>query len=111
MTHADIEALVKQFLVHTATQGTPDARVQQVVVRLTTDLFKAIEDLDLSATEVWKGIEYFAEAGATHELACWPPAWVWSDSGHPRRRGRSPRRPDRRHAAHDRRPAVCGRRA
>ncbi|QWC90598.1 catechol 1,2-dioxygenase [Cupriavidus metallidurans] len=68
MTHADIEALVKQFLVHTATQGTPDARVQQVVVRLTTDLFKAIEDLDLSATEVWKGIEYFAEAGATHEL-------------------------------------------
>ncbi|ABF11743.1 catechol 1,2-dioxygenase [Cupriavidus metallidurans] len=68
MTHADIEALVKQFLVHTATQGTPDARAQQVVVRLTTDLFKAIEDLDLSATEVWKGIEYFAEAGATHEL-------------------------------------------
>jgi catechol 1,2-dioxygenase len=32
------------------------------------DLFKAVEDLDLSATEVWKGIEYFAEAGATHEL-------------------------------------------
>jgi catechol 1,2-dioxygenase len=25
MTHADIEALVKQFLVDTATQGTPDA--------------------------------------------------------------------------------------
>ncbi|MCA3208778.1 catechol 1,2-dioxygenase [Cupriavidus sp.] len=68
MTHADIEALVKQFLVDTATQGTPNPRVQQVVVRLTTDLFKAIEDLDLSQTEVWKGVEYLAEAGATHEL-------------------------------------------
>jgi len=68
MTHAEIEALVKQFLVDTATQGTPSPRVQQVVVRLTTDLFKAIEDLDLSASEVWQGIEYFAEAGATHEL-------------------------------------------
>lgn len=68
MTHADIEALVKQFLVDTATQGTPNPRVQQVVVRLATDLFKAIEDLDLSQTEVWKGVEYLAEAGATHEL-------------------------------------------
>ena len=68
MTHAEIEALVKQFLIDTATQGTPDPRVQQVVVRLTTDLFKAIEDLDLSQTEVWKGVEYLAEAGATHEL-------------------------------------------
>lgn len=68
MTHPEIAALVRQFLVETATQGTPDPRVQQVVVRLTTDLFQAIEDLDLSPSEVWKGIEYFAEAGATHEL-------------------------------------------
>ncbi|CAG9167452.1 Catechol 1,2-dioxygenase [Cupriavidus laharis] len=68
MTHAEIEALVKQFIVDTATQGTPNPRVQQVVLRLTTDLFKAIEDLDLSQSEVWKGIEYLAEAGATQEL-------------------------------------------
>jgi len=68
MTHAEIEALARQFLVDTATRGTPDPRVQQVVVRLTTDLFKAIEDLDLSPSEVWKGVEYLAEAGATHEL-------------------------------------------
>ncbi|MGN5478432.1 catechol 1,2-dioxygenase [Cupriavidus basilensis] len=68
MTHAEIEALVKQFIVDTATQGTPNPRVQQVVVRLTTDLFKAIEDLDLSQSEVWKGIEYMAEAGASQEL-------------------------------------------
>ncbi|QYY28544.1 MULTISPECIES: catechol 1,2-dioxygenase [Cupriavidus] len=68
MTHAEIEALAKQFIVDTATQGTANARVQQVVLRLTTDLFKAIEDLDLSQSEVWKGIEYMAEAGATQEL-------------------------------------------
>lgn len=68
MTHADIQALVRQFLVDTATQGTPNPRVQQVVTRLTTDLFQAIEDLDLTPSEVWKGIEYLSEAGATQEL-------------------------------------------
>ncbi|SCU92267.1 Catechol 1,2-dioxygenase [Cupriavidus necator] len=68
MTHSEIDALVNSFIVATGTQGTPDPRVQQVVVRLTADLFKAIEDLDLSASDVWKGIEYFAEAGATQEL-------------------------------------------
>lgn len=68
MTHSEIDALVNSFIVTTGTQGTPDPRVQQVVVRLAADLFKAIEDLDLSASEVWKGIEYFAEAGATQEL-------------------------------------------
>lgn len=68
MTHADIDALIQSFIVDTATQGTPNARVQQIVTRLTGDLFKAIEDLDISPSEVWKGIEYFAEAGATHEL-------------------------------------------
>ncbi|AQV93941.1 catechol 1,2-dioxygenase [Cupriavidus necator] len=68
MTHSEIDALVHSFIVATGRQGTPDPRVQQVVVRLTADLFKAIEDLDLSASEVWKGIEYFAEAGASQEL-------------------------------------------
>jgi catechol 1,2-dioxygenase len=67
MKHAEIETLVKGFVVDTA-KGEIDPRVQQVVVRLATDLFKAIEDLDLTPTEVWKGIEYFSEAGATQEL-------------------------------------------
>ena len=67
MNHAQIDQLVNNFVVDTA-KGPVDARIQQVVVRLLGDLFKAVEDLDLSATEVWKGIEYFAEAGATHEL-------------------------------------------
>ncbi|MDN0082051.1 catechol 1,2-dioxygenase [Crenobacter sp. SG2305] len=67
MTHNEIDALVKSFIVDTAS-GEVNSRIQQIVVRLTSDLFKAIEDLDLSPTEVWKGLEYFAEAGATHEL-------------------------------------------
>jgi catechol 1,2-dioxygenase len=67
MNHAQIDQLVNNFVVDTA-KGPVDARIQQVVVRLLGDLFKAVEDLDLTATEVWKGIEYFAEAGATHEL-------------------------------------------
>jgi catechol 1,2-dioxygenase len=67
MNHNDIDKLVNNFIIDTA-EGPVDARTQQVVVRLLGDLFKAVEDLDLSATEIWKGIEYFAEAGATHEL-------------------------------------------
>ncbi|MBN3789446.1 catechol 1,2-dioxygenase [Burkholderia sp. Ac-20353] len=67
MTHSDIEALVEGFVVGAA-HGEADPRIRQVVVRLTGDLFKAIEDLDLTPSEVWKGIEYLSEAGATQEL-------------------------------------------
>jgi catechol 1,2-dioxygenase len=67
MNHEQIDQLVNTFIVDTA-KGPVDARVQQVVVRLLSDLFKAVEDLDLTPTEVWKGIEYFADAGASHEL-------------------------------------------
>lgn len=68
MNHNDIDKLVSNFIIDTA-KGPVDARTQQVVVRLLGDLFKAVEDLDLSATEIWKGIAYFAEAGASHELS------------------------------------------
>lgn len=72
MTHTEIDALVKSFLVDTAT-GPVNPRVQQVTVRLVSDLFKAIEDLDLQPSEIWKGLEYLAEAGATHELGLLAP--------------------------------------
>lgn len=68
MNHQQIDQLVQNFIVDTA-KGPVDARVQQVVVRLLGDLFKAVEDLDLTPSEVWKGIEYFADAGASHELS------------------------------------------
>ncbi|WP_168397096.1 catechol 1,2-dioxygenase [Acinetobacter indicus] len=67
MNHQEIDALVKKMNVDTAT-GSVDARVQQVVVRLVSDLFKAIEDLNISQSEVWKGLEYFTDAGQANEL-------------------------------------------
>lgn len=67
MNHQDIEKLVKIINVDTAT-GPINERVQQVVVRLVSDLFKAIDDLDLEPSEVWKGLEYLTDAGQAHEL-------------------------------------------
>ena len=67
MNRQEIDALVKKMNVDTAT-GPVDARVQQVVVRLVSDLFQAIEDLDLTQSEVWKGLEYFTDAGQANEL-------------------------------------------
>lgn len=67
MNRQEIDALVKKMNVDTAT-GPVDARTQQIVVRLLSDLFQAIEDLDLSQSEVWKGLEYFTDAGQANEL-------------------------------------------
>ncbi|KGT46421.1 catechol 1,2-dioxygenase [Acinetobacter sp. HR7] len=67
MNRQEIDALVKKMNVDTAT-GPVDERVQQVIVRLVADLFQAIEDLDLSQSEVWKGLEYLTDAGQANEL-------------------------------------------
>ena len=67
MEHAKIDALVNKMNVDTDT-GPVDARVQQVVIRLLNDLFKAIEDLDITPSEVWKGLEYMTDAGQANEL-------------------------------------------
>lgn len=67
MTHNEIEQLVKSFIVDTA-KGPVNLRVQSIVLRLVSDLFKAIEDLDLSASEVWQGLEFLQEAGGRMEL-------------------------------------------
>ena len=67
MNRQAIDALVKKMNEDTAS-GPVDERVQQVVVRLVADLFQAIEDLDLSQSEVWKGLEYLTDAGQANEL-------------------------------------------
>ena len=67
MKHSDIEVLVKKMNIDTA-KGVVDQRVQDAVVRLVTDLFKAIEDLDLTQSEVWKGLEYLTDAGKANEM-------------------------------------------
>lgn len=67
MNRQQIDALVQKMNVDTAT-GDVDLRIQKIVVRLLGDLFQAIEDLDLSQTEIWKGLEYLTDAGQANEL-------------------------------------------
>ena len=72
MKHTEIDALVKSWIVDAADKPA-NPRVQQIVLRLVADLCKAIEDLDISATEFWKGLEYLQEAGKRHELGLLAP--------------------------------------
>ncbi len=72
MTHSEIDALVKSWIIDAAS-GPANPRVQQVVMRLISDLCKAIEDLDIQASEFWKGLEYLAVAGARNELGLLAP--------------------------------------
>ena len=67
MQHSQIDALVKQMNVDTVT-GEVNSRVQEIVLRLLGDLFKAIEDLDINQTEVWKGLEYITDLGQANEV-------------------------------------------
>lgn len=67
MNHTDIDTLVKKWIVEAADRPA-NPRVQQVVLRLLGDLCKAIEDLDLTPSEVWSGVSYLSSAGASSEL-------------------------------------------
>ena len=67
MNREQISDLVKQMNVDTAT-GPVDTRVQKIIVRLVTDLFQAIDELDIQPSEVWKGLEYLTDAGQANEL-------------------------------------------
>ena len=72
MTHTEIDSLVKSWIIDSATRPA-HPRVQQVVQRLVGDLCKAIEDLDIQASEFWKGLEYLSAAGARNELGLLTP--------------------------------------
>jgi catechol 1,2-dioxygenase len=67
MNHADIETLARNWVVDAADRPA-EPRVQQVVLRLLGDLCKAIEDLDITPTEFWRGVAYMSAAGAANEL-------------------------------------------
>ncbi|MRX10160.1 catechol 1,2-dioxygenase [Pseudoduganella sp. FT25W] len=67
MNHADIDKLVKTWIVDAA-QAPANPRVRQVVVRVLGDLCKAIEDLDVTPNEFWSGVSYLSAAGASSEL-------------------------------------------
>ena len=62
MNHQEIDALVKSFIVDAAHKEA-NPRVQEIVVRLVSDLFKAIEDLDMTQEEVWHGVNYIGDLG------------------------------------------------
>ena len=51
--------------------GNP--RIKKIVHRILSDLFKAIEDLDLSSDEYWAGIAYLNQLGARGEAGLLSP--------------------------------------
>jgi len=46
-----------------------DARFKQILHRLLSDLFKAIDDLDITPDEVWAGVNYLNKLGQDGEAA------------------------------------------
>lgn len=72
MTHTEIDALVKSWIVDCAIRPA-NPRVQEIVLRLMGDLCNAIEDLDIQPSEVWKGLEYLTFTGARNEFGLLAP--------------------------------------
>jgi catechol 1,2-dioxygenase len=72
MTHQEIDQLVKNWIVDSAIRPA-NPRVQAIVLRLVSDLCKAMEDLDMQPSEFWKGVEYLTAAGAANELGLLTP--------------------------------------
>lgn len=62
MTHAEIEKIARKFIIDSATKEA-NPRVQAIMLRIVTDIFKIIEDFDCTPSEVWKGVEYIHDLG------------------------------------------------
>ncbi|SAL31748.1 catechol 1,2-dioxygenase [Caballeronia choica] len=62
---------VQDLLAAAANLGSQDgnARAKQIVQRLLGDLFKAIDDLDMTPDEIWAGVHYFNKLGQDGEAA------------------------------------------
>ena len=58
-------------------EGNP--RVQQVVARIVGDLFRAIDELDVSADEFWAGIDWLTRLGQSGQagLITAGVGWGW----------------------------------
>ena len=61
----------QDLLKAAANLGSQDgnARAKQIVHRLLGDLFKAIDDLDMTPDEIWAGVHYFNKLGQDGEAA------------------------------------------
>ncbi|MHB9835630.1 catechol 1,2-dioxygenase [Paraburkholderia terrae] len=62
---------VQDLLKAAANMGSEDGstRAKQIVNRLLGDLFKAIDDLDMTPDEIWAGVHYFNKLGQDGEAA------------------------------------------
>lgn len=62
---------VRDLLVKVSGADRPngDPRMKQVVERVIRDIFKIIEDLDISPSEFWTAISYFTSLGQANEWA------------------------------------------
>lgn len=62
---------VQDLLKAAANLGSQDgdARTKQITHRLLSDLFKAIDDLDMTPDEIWAGVAYFNKLGQDGEAA------------------------------------------
>ncbi|WP_250450840.1 catechol 1,2-dioxygenase [Caballeronia sp. ATUFL_M2_KS44] len=62
---------VQDLLKAAANLGSNDgnARTKQITHRLLSDLFKAIDDLDMTPDEIWTGVNYFNKLGRDGEAA------------------------------------------
>ncbi|WP_026355026.1 catechol 1,2-dioxygenase [Massilia niastensis] len=72
MTHQEIDQLVKTWIVDSAIRPA-NPRVQAIVLRLVSDLCKAMEDLDIQPSEFWTGLDYLTNAGKANELGLLTP--------------------------------------
>ncbi len=64
MEHKQIEALAEKFIkgkIDFPEQVNP--RVQEITLRIVTDLMKTINDLHITADEYWSGVEYIGDLG------------------------------------------------
>ncbi|KAK43464.1 catechol 1,2-dioxygenase [Caballeronia sp. LZ029] len=62
---------VQDLLKAAANLGSNDGneRAKQITHRLLSDLFKAIDDLDMTPDEIWAGVNYFNKLGQDGEAA------------------------------------------
>ncbi|CAB3798427.1 Catechol 1,2-dioxygenase 1 [Paraburkholderia ultramafica] len=63
----EVQDLLKAAANLASQDGNPRAR--QIVNRLLGDLFKAIDDLDMTPDEIWAGVHYFNKLGQDGEAA------------------------------------------
>ena len=64
MERSQIEKLATQFIkgkIDFPEQVNP--RIQEITLRLLTDLMQAINDLNITASEYWSGVEYIGDLG------------------------------------------------